>query len=474
MKHIKKLLVSALSTLLISGAYADNLDFSVKLKDNANLNGINSLNLQSIESIAKLESIQKQNNHYVFSFKTNNDQSMNLKADAKESKEAIDFHKAMEITRALQKNNQIEYAVYRGVQMKALGLLSPNVALKDSTISGSSSRWNEQWDMHGPYSVHADTAWNLIAGKNLSDVTVAITDTGIAPNAPNDIKNRVIHGLYFTQSGSEPVSFTTDPTDHGSFHGTHVAGTIGAVGPVVKGVTAKADSVELVAVKVLGDNGSGSFDAVDAGVEWAVGANAGYDKVPNNAPVNAHPAQVVNLSLGAQKQPWTSQKDWNTFSEEYCKSWQYVVDVAHQHNATLVIAAGNGNFFGPTDIAESLPAGCTNGDSVVVSATGPKGQMAFYSNTANNAQTLGNNTSITAPGGNDSTGNNKGDEILSTVDNGYGFMQGTSMATPHVAGVTALIYATHPGISYNEVQVKLKSSETDANHNILDASVAVS
>ncbi|TNF69056.1 MAG: hypothetical protein EP298_04865 [Gammaproteobacteria bacterium] len=471
---MKKLLAGAIGSILCLSAtgFASDLSFTVKLKDNANINSINALDTSSLQSIAKLSNVQKQNNQYVFVFKTN-DNAQSLSTNNANTQEADNFHKAMEITRALQKDDSIEYAVYRGIKMKAIGLNPPNLVVKDATISGSGSRWDEQWDMHGPYSVHADSAWDQLKNKNLSDVTVAITDTGIASNAPTDINNRVIRGLYFSQSGSEPVTFTNDPTDHGpgsGFHGTHVAGTIGAQGPVVLGVTAKAPSVKLVAVKVLSDSGSGSFDAVDAGVEWAVGANPGYDMIPTSAPVNEHPAQVVNLSLGAQKQPWTSDKDWNTFAQEYCKKWQYVVDAAHQHNATLVIAAGNGNYFGPTDVSESLPAGCTSGDSVIVSATGPEGEMAFYSNTANNPKTVGNNFPVKAPGGNDSDRKHTEKEILSTINNGYGFMQGTSMATPHVVGVAALVYAVNSGINYQDVQKKLQSSTTDG---ILDASIAV-
>ncbi|MCF6766560.1 S8 family serine peptidase [Thiotrichales bacterium 19S3-7] len=474
---MKKLLASTITSILCLSAtgFASDLSFTVKLKNNANINSINSLNTSNLESIAKLTNIQKQNNQYVFVFKTD-DNAQSIAINDANMQDADNFHKAMEITRALQKDDSIEYAVYRGVKMKAIGYKSPNLMVKTDTTSGDGSRWNEQWDMHGKYSVHAYSAWNILKNKQLSDVTVAITDTGIAANAPNDINNHVIRGLYFSQSGSDPVTFTTDPTDNGpgsGFHGTHVAGTIGAQGPVVYGVTAKwPSSIKLVAVKVLGDNGSGSFDAVDAGVEWAVGAKPGYDMIPSSAPGNVNPAQVVNLSLGAQKQPWTSDQDWNTFAQEYCKKWQYVVVAAHQHNATLVIAAGNGNFYGPTDVADSLPAGCTNGNSVIVSATGPEGKMAFYSNTTNNPKTLGNNVAVKAPGGNDSSYNDTAKQILSTINNGYGFMQGTSMATPHVVGVAALIYAVNGGsnYSYKDVQTKLEESTTDG---ILDASKAI-
>ena len=342
--------------------------------------------------------------------------------------------------------------------------------------------WSEQWDMHGSYSVNADKAWDDTKSAKTNEVYVGVTDTGRAPTLPDDLKGKVTDGLQFTQDDQGNVSFTNSVVDNGGenteYHGTHVAGTIAANGNNIKGVAGHDDNVHVLAVKVLDDTGSGGFNAVNAGVEWALGAEPGYDLVPKDTPANPHPAKVINLSLGAQKSPFMSDSDWATEVQNFCSAWGKVVTLAHQKNATLVIAAGNGDPFTgqPTDVYDSLPAGCSTNEDVVVTATGTKGEAAFYSNTTNNPQTLGNNISVAAPGGNDSSFSNNAEQILSTSYDentnkpSYRYLQGTSMATPHVVGTVALLYSLNPSLTYTDVNKVLSSSKTD---NVLDADKAV-
>ncbi|WP_188363789.1 S8 family peptidase [Marinicella pacifica] len=234
-----------------------------------------------------------------------------------------------------------------------------------------------------------------------------------------------------------------------SWHGTHVGGTVAAVSNNAMGVTGVAWNVGLIPVRVLGKCGGWSSDIAD-GIRWAAGLNV--PGVPNNL----LPADVINMSLGSS-------------SPGACgNTYQTAIDAAFNAGTTIVTSAGNSN-----DNANYQPGNCNNVISVAASAN--DGARAYYSN-------FGATVDITAPGGdgcnpiNDNYPSSLADceggiwdvtrMVLSTHNAGtsipaadnYNWLQGTSMSSPHVAGLVALIKSVNPNLSPAEVEQIIKNT----------------
>jgi subtilisin family serine protease len=308
------------------------------------------------------------------------------------------------------------------------------------------------WGLAGPAQsngiagVNAYTAWDRVDG---SGVTVAVIDTGY--RAHTDLFGQVVAQYDFisdttsANDGSGRDADALDPgdfrvsgscggsgTSNSSWHGTHVAGTIAARGNNGTGVVGVAYGAKLVIARVLGRCGGSTSDIADA-IVWAAGGSVA------GVPVNAQPAQVLNMSLGGQ------------YPCSASPTTQAAIDSARARGASVVVAAGNANM----DAANFSPASC-NG-VISVASIGDGGSRAPYSN-------YGTGVDVAAPGGDMSRGSTVG--ILSTYNSGsttpgsdsYAYLQGTSMAAPHVAGVAALLYAAKPTITPTEVEAVLKAN----------------
>ena len=287
-------------------------------------------------------------------------------------------------------------------------------------------------------------AMNLSAAWDISDgttgnVTVAVVDTG-AINHP-DLQNVWLGGYDFVSdptNGADGDGYDADPTDLGEdsgYHGSHVAGTIAASSNDGAGVAGVSWGARVVPVRVLGVTGGGSNLDIVNGVLWAAGESVA------GVPANPNPANVINLSLGGEAP--CSQLEQEAFSRVRAKG------------ITVVVAAGNENI----DASRSAPANCEG--VIVVGATGPQRTRAPYSN-------YGTTVDVMAPGGDSSQTLSVGGEtipagVFSTIGDGaggytYAFYDGTSMATPHVAGLVALILAQEPGLTPDAVLARLQSS----------------
>lgn len=284
-----------------------------------------------------------------------------------------------------------------------------------------------QWHyFYAPGGLNLPTAWDLSQG---SGIVVAVLDTGYT--AHPDLDGNRLAGYDFitdtTMAGdgggrdndaSDPGDFTTanqcysgSEASNSSWHGTHVAGTIAAVTNNATGVAGVAPAAKFVPVRVLGRCGGWTSDISD-GIVWAAGGTVG------GVAANANPAEVINMSLGG--------------GGSCSATYQAAINTAVGLGSVVVVAAGNSN----SSVADFQPASCNN--VITVASNDSDMVRSSFSN-------AGPLIDVSAPGGQ----NESGYGIGSTANDGttvpgnptYVYMQGTSMAAPHVAGVVALMQA---------------------------------
>ncbi len=283
-----------------------------------------------------------------------------------------------------------------------------------------------QW--HYPQ-INLPAAWDITTGSE--DVIVAVIDTGVVLTHP-DLSSRLIGGYDFVsdlQNSNDGDGIDSDPNDPGdgntvqesSFHGTHVAGTIAAATNNGIGVAGVAWKSKIMPVRVLGKLGGSDYD-IAQGIRYAAALPNDSGTVPPKR------ADIINMSLGGTG---------------YAQVLDDAVKDAQAAGVIVVAAAGNDN----TDAADYYPAGLQN--VITVSAVDYSSERAPYSN-------YGSTVDVAAPGGNigkDANGDGYADGVLSTVmGDSYRFYEGTSMATPHVAGVIALMKAVYPGLTLADLQ----------------------
>ncbi len=332
--------------------------------------------------------------------------------------------------------------------------------------------WTLQWDLRDRGTSDGrsaggagfETFWKRQGTAGSRSVVVAVVDTGLQMSHPDIAGSpNIMPGWDMVSDprmGNDGDGRDSDANDPGdmcdptkpnaadSFHGTHVAGTVGAAGTNNgAGVAGGAWNVRIVPVRALGKCGGRLSDINDA-IRWAAGIIPAEG--PDNSEVwNENPADVINLSIGLLGSCPASLQD--------------AIDSATEHGAIVVSAAGNAR------MSTSLyaPAGCRG--VVTVAASDARGQLTPYSN-------YGPEVSLLAPGGDltrDDNGDGKPDGVLSTkaatncydpvtgesVENCfYAFEQGTSMAAPHVSAALALLKARSPTANKDELVATLQSA----------------
>ncbi len=325
-------------------------------------------------------------------------------------------------------------------------------AIMVHTLTPNDPRYNEQWHYFAPagsnYGINAPAAWDITTGSN--SIVVAVIDTGITNHS--DLNDRIVPGYDFISDpwtandgdrrdndAADPGDWTVaddcypgSPARNSSWHGTHVAGTIGAASNNGVGVAGVNWAARILPVRVLGRCGGYTSDIAD-GMRWAAGLSV------SGVPGNSNPAKVLNLSLGGQGACGTT--------------YQEAINAIVAAGATVVVSAGNSN----ANASDYHPANC-NG-VITVAATNRNGSRAYYSN-------YGAAVEISAPGGETNVSFSNG--VLSTLNSGtrgpvsesYALYQGTSMAAPHVSGVASLLYARDPMLTPAQVLNILQSTAT--------------
>lgn len=328
--------------------------------------------------------------------------------------------------------------------------------------------YSKQWPFHEHTNHEAgshanvEKAWDL--GYTGSSQNIGIIDSGITKHPDLDPKVKGGFDMIskdFTANDSTPGR-DNDPLDTGdgfyagecpnfggsadsSWHGTHVAGIAAAATNNGVGVAGTAPDAGLIPVRALGKCGGFASDIADA-LKWVVGGSV--DGVADNP----NPVKVVNMSIAG---------------EQRCvPDYQAALDVASAKGATVVVAAGNYN----TSTDSYQPANCNSDALIVVGATGPEGHRAEYSN-------YGDHVTIGAPGGNSGSieqsefsgtyvGYREENMFFSTVNSGtidpaspsYGYQEGTSMASPLVAGVVAMMRDANPNLTSAQIRTILQET----------------
>lgn len=331
-------------------------------------------------------------------------QSSDLNADGLAAYDAAE-HKA--VCKALRAENP------------DITVCEPNFVYETQVVPND-AKYSSLWGMN---KIDMPTAWESSTGSQ--SVVVAVVDTGvdythpdlaqnmwvnpgeIAGNGKDDDANGYVDDVY----GVNVLNNTGNPFDDNS-HGTHVSGTIGGVGNNGLGVSGVNWQVRIMGVKFLSAGGGGTLYGAVAGINYAV----------------ANGAQIINASWGG-----------GGFSQALYNA----INTARSAGVLFVAAAGNSGL--DNDLYPNYPAAYDLDNIVSVAASGQNDSLASFSNYGLQS------TDIAAPGV----------SILSTVPGGgYASYSGTSMATPHVAGVAALVKAANPSLSYADLKARLLDGDS--------------
>lgn len=266
--------------------------------------------------------------------------------------------------------------------------------------------------------ISAPEAWNIQTGSK--DLVVAVIDTGINYNAEDLSENTWtneaelngkpgvdddnngyiddVHGFNFVTGKGDPLD------DHG--HGSHCSGTIGAKGNDGKGIVGVAWNVKLMGVKFLSKEGSGSLEGAIKAIDYAT----------------KNGAKIMNNSWGGGA---------------YSETLKQAIERSHKAGVLFIAAAGNET--NNNDSNPAYPASYNVPNVLSVAAIDNKGKMATFSNYGKTK------VHVAAPGVN----------IYSTTARGYDSWSGTSMATPHVTGIAALLASEFPQMKNTEMKKRI-------------------
>ena len=315
-------------------------------------------------------------------------------------------------------------------------------ALDTATVTGDPTGeplWGLQWDMQ---QIQVAQAQGVTTGD--PSVVVGVLDSGIDATHP-DLATQVRKDLSASCIGGAVDTSQAAWSPTTSSHGTHVAGTIAAALNGV-GITGVAPGVKVAAVKVVNDDGFIYPEAAVCGFMWAA----------------THGMQITNNSYFID--PWEFNCRNDARQRPVWQAVQRAIRYSNSQGVLNIASAGNSNVdlqhkfidsTSPNDGSfpiedRTITGACVDLPAeapgvVTVSAVGPGKLKSYYSSYGQGV------VDVTAPGGDTRWRNPNvstiSDAVLSTVPGGWGYSQGTSMASPHAAGVAALALSAHPGLA---------------------------
>src|SRR3989344_2769912 len=250
----------------------------------------------------------------------------------------------------------------------------------------------------GMQKINASSAWDVVKGSN--NVDIAIVDTGVNYNHP-DLQSKIVFSVNCTLTNC-PSGQTTDPDGHG----THVAGIAAAVTNNNLGIAGVSWNSRIMSIKVLDDTGRGYYSWITNGIIWAVDNGA----------------EIINLSLGGTS---------------YSSTLENAVNYAWSKGVLITAASGNSGTSKPFYPAYFQKV-------MAVAATSSNDAKASFSN-------YGTWVDVAAPGV----------SIISTYKNGYEYLSGTSMSTPFVSGLAALVISQNPSFTNSQVREKIETTSIE-------------
>lgn len=354
------------------------------------------------------------------------ERTLGIGAELVQTDRPLDRTEAETLMRQIATNPDVEF-------------VEPNIRLYPTLTPNDTYYYLQYGFQNGVGGSNANLAWDTGfrgAGKN-----VAVIDTGYRPHV--DLNANIINGYDFISnvatandgngrdsSALDPGDWTTagqcysgSPASNSSWHGTHVAGTVAAVTNNAAGVAGMAYNAKVVAVRALGRCGGTLADIADA-VTWSSGGT-----VTGVPAVGTKRAQVINMSLGGGGACAAGS------------AMQLAITGALSRGTTVVVAAGNSN----ANVSGFTPASCTGAGLIVVGATDSTAKKASFSN-------YGAGVDVSAPGVSIASTLNAGTTVPG-ADN-YVYYSGTSMSSPHVAGLVAMMHSK-PSVDRTPAQAEV-------------------
>jgi len=301
---------------------------------------------------------------------------------------------------------QLTRVLARLLKDKDIEYIVPNFKLHSFEAPFDPNALQDQWAIT---KVKAQEAWALAGNKGTRNVIVAVIDTGVDYNH-DSLKINAVKGYDFRNNDSDPMDETGSQNPG---HGTHCAGIIGATGLADGGIYGLSPEVSIMPIRFLGADGSGDLNNGIKAIDYAI----------------ANGAKVISASWGAAVPASQAQP--------------LIEAVKRASDAGVIFVAAAANDGKSNDVASMYPANAKFANTITVAASDVNDTKPSWSNYGKHS------VDVAAPGVN----------IMSTLpSNKYGNLSGTSMATPLVSGLVALLLAQDPSLTGQEIRSLLQTS----------------